>query len=64
MPKAVLSLKDEVNVIEIHKNVRLSVHELGKKCKISKTQPAASPKTKTKFYVCGTLMSNRREKGY
>ena len=31
MPKAVLSIKEKVNVIEIHKNEKLSARELAKK---------------------------------
>ncbi|XP_065357188.1 tigger transposable element-derived protein 4-like [Calliphora vicina] len=46
MPKAVLSIKEKVNVIEIHKNEKLSVRELAKKCKISKTQAACIVKNK------------------
>lgn len=46
MPKAVLTIKDKVNVIEIHKNEKLSVRELAKKCKISKTQAGCIIKNK------------------
>lgn len=65
MPKAVLTIKDKVNVIEIHKNEKLSVRELAKKCKISKTQAGCIIKNKDQILrLWDTDVNPERKKEY